>query len=240
MSKQFFDAIRPFFGGRLSSNQVAGLNVLLEATKGLPVKHRAYILATAFHETGPASSALHMTPRREIWGPTEAQQRYEGRADLGNTVAGDGFRFLGRGYVQLTGRTNYRRASRLVGKDLLATPSLAQRPEIAAPIMVDGMVNGWFTGKKLADCESFVDMRRVVNGTDQAAKIADYAIKFEDALRAVPQPAVVLAPPLAPAPEAAPVPAPVVVAPAPAPAKVFSHADLARILRKIADEIEAA
>ena len=236
--KQFFDKVRAAFGA-LSRNQVDGLNILLDATKALSVKHRAYVLATAWHETGPEDTALHMTPRREIWGPTEAQQRYEGRADLGNTVAGDGFRFLGRGYVQITGRSNYRRASRLVGQDLLATPSLAQRPEIASVIIVDGMVKGWFTGKGLADCESFVDMRRVVNGTDQAAKIADYAIKFEDALRAVPQPDVVLAPPLAPAPEAAPIPAPA-PAPAPAAAKVFSHADLARILRKIADEIEAA
>jgi predicted chitinase len=226
--KEFFDAVRAAFGP-LSRNQVNGLNILLAATKGLPLKHRAYVLATAWHETGPEDSVLHMTPCREKWGPTEAQQRYEGHEKLGNTQPGDGYRFLGRGYVQITGRANYRRASRLVGKDLLATPSLAQRPEIASVIIVDGMVNGWFTGKRMADFDNYADMRRVVNGTDKAALIADYAVKFEDALRAVPQPAVVLAPPLAPAP-----------APAPSAAKAFSHADLARILRKIADEIEAA
>ena len=44
---------------------------------------------------------------RELWVPTAAQQSYEGRRDLGNTVPGDGFKFRGRGAIQLTGRHNY-------------------------------------------------------------------------------------------------------------------------------------
>ena len=55
---------------------------------------------------------LHESTRmkhvREVWGPTPAQQRYEGRADLGNTRAGDGKLFLGRDLLQVTGRSNYR------------------------------------------------------------------------------------------------------------------------------------
>jgi putative chitinase len=180
----FFETLRNAFGP-LAQNQVNGIEYLLVATGGLPLQHRAYILATAWHETGPASSKLHMTPRREIWGPTAAQKRYEGNVkSLGNTVPGDGKRFMGRGYVQITGRTNYAKASLVVGASLVADPDLALRPPVAAAIIVDGMTKGWFTGKKMADFDNYRDMRRVVNGTDKADLIAGYAEKFERALKA--------------------------------------------------------
>lgn len=195
--KAFYDSLRTAFGP-LTQSQVDGVELLVTATAGLPIRHRAYILATAWHETGPASSPLHMTPRREIWGPTDAQKRYEGRADLGNTLPGDGKRYMGRGYVQITGRANYQKASFLTGRDLVANPDIALEPDIAARVMVHGMVNGWFTGRKLADFDSYQNMRRVVNGTDRAALIAGYAEKFEAALRQLeesPAPAHVPPPP---------------------------------------------
>jgi putative chitinase len=206
---KFFDVIRREFGP-LAQNQVDGINTLLKASKDLPLKHRAYLLATAWHETGPASSPLHMTPRREIWGPTAAQKRYEGRVDLGNTVSGDGKRFMGRGYVQITGRTNYAKASKLVGKDLVGNPDLALVDDIAAAIIVDGMKHGWFTGKKMSDYSTYKGMRRVVNGTDKDTLIAGYAEKFEDALVAmgleVSEPPKPVAPPPPPPPVEVPTP----------------------------------
>lgn len=224
--QQFFAKVREGFGS-LSQNEVNGINFLLTATEGLPLRHQAYIFATAWHETGPESSILHMTPRREIWGPTEAQQRYEGREDLGNKIAGDGKRFMGRGYVQITGRRNYERASKLLGADLLTNPDLAMKPQHASKIMIDGMVHGWFTGKKLADFVDYVSMRQVVNGTDKATLIAGYAERFEAALKTV----VVEAskPPTPPA----------VILPSEAPAQpgYVSKAELAAMLRKIADEL---
>ena len=206
--KAFFDKLRASFGP-LSVNQVAGIEFLLKATEGLPLRHRAYILGTAWHETGPASSDLHMTPRREIWGPTPAQQRYEGRVDLGNTQPGDGKRFMGRGYVQITGRANYHRASTIVGRDLVANPDLTMDPDIAAKIIVHGMVHGWFTGRKMSDFDSYVNMRRVVNGTDRAELIAGHADKFEAALKLLPaKPAGKPVEPVPPAPAPIPPPAP--------------------------------
>lgn len=215
--KQFYDSLRAFFGP-LRQNQVEGIEILLQATEKLPLTHRAYVLATSWHETGPAASDLHMTPRREIWGPTAAQKGYEGRKDLGNTVAGDGKRFMGRGYVQITGRANYHKASNLVGKDLVANPDLALEPDIAARIIVHGMSVGWFTGKKMADYTSYTDMRRVVNGTDKAALIAGYARDFETALKLLPaapeKPVEPVPPPPPPVEPPKPEPAPV---PPPAP-----------------------
>jgi hypothetical protein len=126
-----------------------------------------------------------MTPRREIWGPTPAQSRYEGSKALGNTLPGDGKKFMGRGYVQITGRHNYDTASVAVGKDLVANPDLALDPDIAANIIVSGMKEGWFTGKSMSDYLSYHDMRRVVNGLDKADLIAGYAEKFEKALNSI-------------------------------------------------------
>lgn len=208
--KAFFDQVRAAFGP-LGQNHVDGLTALVAATSHLPIDHQAYVLATAWHETGPASSPLHMTPRREIWGPTPAQKRYEGRKDLGNTVPGDGKRFAGRGYVQITGRANYAKASTLTGRDLVANPDLALQPAIAAKIIVDGMTKGWFTGKKMADFKTYTAMRAVVNGSDKAQLIASYAVKFEAALKAhyagakadpVPPPPDVETIPVLPVPEA--------------------------------------
>lgn len=234
MSKEFFNAVRGEFGA-LRQNQVDGMNRLLAATEGMPLRHRAYIMATVHHETGPAASDLHWTPRREIWGPTDAQKRYEGRKDLGNTVPGDGKRYMGRGYVQITGRANYNKASLATGRDLVANPDLALDAEIAAHIIVAGMRDGWFTGKKLADYTSFKDMRRIVNGTDRADLIAGYAESFEMAFKAVPaKPVAPVSPPPAPTPPLTPE-TPPAATPAPGnPATVIAGGLLAAVAALIA------
>lgn len=63
-------------------------------------------------------------------------QRYEGSKALGNTEPGDGARFIGRGYIVLTGRSNYTRVSKDIGVDLVAEPDRAADPDIAAKVFV--------------------------------------------------------------------------------------------------------
>ena len=55
---------------------------------------------------------------------------------LGNTQSGDGGRYIGRGYIQLTGRANYAKYGQLIGKDLLSNPQLLNTPEVAAEVSV--------------------------------------------------------------------------------------------------------
>lgn len=63
-----------------------------------------------------------------------AHKIYEGRTDLGNTTAGDGYKYRGRGFIQLTGKTNYEKYGKLIGQDLLKNPDLAAQPDIAAKL----------------------------------------------------------------------------------------------------------
>jgi putative chitinase len=182
--KAFFDAIRPMFGGKMTAAQVEGCEALIRATAGLPLAWRAYLLATAFHET-----ARTMQPITEYGGRKYFDKYDTGNLAkaLGNTPAkdGDGFEYRGRGYVQITGRANYAKAGKALGLDLIADPDLALVPEYAAKILVRGCTEGWFTGKKLGDYASYKDMRRVVNGTDKADEIARYARAFEGAFVAL-------------------------------------------------------
>ena len=140
---------------------------------GLTGLQKAYVLATAKHESG---MGRHMT---ELGGRNYFA-RYEGLADLGNTYAGDGERFKGRGYVQITGRRNYAYWSERLGIDLVAKPERAAEPDIAAQILVLGMRDGTFTGKRLSNYigetkADFIGARKIVNGTDRAHHIAQLA-----------------------------------------------------------------
>lgn len=148
---------------------------------GLLRNQTAYVLASAHWETG------NFKYMREIWGPTAAQKRYEGRKDLGNIQDGDGKRYMGRGFIQITGRRNYTDWAMRLGIDLVGNPALAEKPEYAVRILVEGMKLGTFTGKKLSDYitlqrSDFVNARRIVNGTDKAAQIASLARDYDKAL----------------------------------------------------------
>lgn len=98
----------------------------------------------------------------EIWGPTPAQKRYEGRRDLGNVHPGDGSRFRGRGPIQITGRANYQKYGDLLGIDLVNSPMLAASKEVAFRIAG----SFWKTHglNDLADSEKFVDITKRING----------------------------------------------------------------------------
>lgn len=191
----FFAALKAaqLLGPSLDQSEVDGVNAILSAcgAAGWGPRFTAYALATADRETGGT-----MKPIKE-WGGVQyftrmydVQGRDPVRArKMGNTAPGDGARYCGRGYVQLTWKANYAKAERELGHNLVSQPDLALRPDIAAKIMVRGMSEGWFTGKKLSDyitndkCD-FVNARRIINGTDHAKEIAAEAGHYLAALQA--------------------------------------------------------
>lgn len=126
----------------------------------------AYVLATADHETGGT-----MQPVREA-GYLKNPIKYLRSLRY--------FPYYGRGHVQLTWKGNYLRYERLLGLPLVANPDLALRFDVSVFILVHGMRMGAFTSKRLSDYirpghVNFTGARRIVNGTDKAAKIAGLA-----------------------------------------------------------------
>lgn len=190
-----FDVIRPAFGGQLRQTQVDGINHLIEMwdRHGDGDKRKlAYLLATTAWETAHTMQPIHERGGKKYFDKYEPDTKI-GKT-LGNTMPGDGYKYRGRGYVQLTGRRNYNRAGKAVGLDLVKEPDLALMPEASARILITGCLEGWFTGRKLGDyvtadqCD-YKTSRKVINGLDKADQIAILAQTFETALAAKPAPA---------------------------------------------------
>ncbi len=178
----FFDyAKQRLFGGSLKQSQVDGINAILDVwEKNYSDKDDrwlAYMLATAHHETD-----RRMQPIEE-YGKGKGRA-YGSRLKMNRTPYNDvnGI-FYGRGFVQLTWYENYDKAGKKLGIDLLNDPSKALDLSVAAQIMFLGMMEGWFTGKKLSDyfnsnTEDWVNARRIINGTDKANLISSYGRNY--------------------------------------------------------------
>ena len=183
----FYETVktRLFPGGKLNSNQVKGMETILDEWSSnwsnYDDRWLAYMLATTFHET-----ATTMQPIEEYG---KGKTRPYGRnIKLDKTQYTDTTKiFYGRGLVQITWYENYAKASKKVGIDLIQSPEKALESSVATRIMFYGMTEGWFTGKKLSDYfgsgkEDWINARRIINGTDRAVQIADYGKKFYSAI----------------------------------------------------------
>lgn len=160
---------------------------------GLPRNQLAYVLATAYWESGST-----MKPVREAFGKsTEDTIRRLDNAKAKGQLPWvkkvywqkdiDGKAWFGRGYVQLTWKDNYIRAGHKLNIDLWKDPDRVMEPAIAAEILVRGMKEGWFTSKRLdqyitSKASDYVGARRIVNGMDKATVIAELAREYENDL----------------------------------------------------------
>ena len=89
---------------------------------------------------------------------------YDGRTNLGNLQPGDGAKFRGRGFVQLTGRDNYQRYGKLLGVDLAEQPDLAKAPEVAAVLLAQFLAACAAPMRVALAAGKFATARKLVNG----------------------------------------------------------------------------
>lgn len=103
---------------------------------------------------------------------------YEGRTDLGNIYPGDGVRYKGRGYIQITGRSNYRSYGGYIGEDLENNPTLAEQPAIAAKVALQ-----YWNHRVKPRVSNFADttaVTKLINGgtnglSDRESKFSQYS-----------------------------------------------------------------
>ena len=161
-----------------NAGQTAGvfvpvLNTAMVRFQIVGTKRIAAFIAQIGHESGQLKYV------KEIWGPTAAQAKYEGRKDLGNTVAGDGSKYRGRGLIQITGRANYMACGEALGLDLIKQPELLEKPQHAC------MSAAWFWASRglstLADAGKFDTITNRINGGQNGA--ADRQALYAKALK---------------------------------------------------------
>ena len=129
---------------------------------------KAHFLAQIQHESGGFKWLKEL-------GNDAYFKKYEGRKDLGNTVAGDGLRFKGRGYIQITGRANYTEISKDLGVDFVSKPELLEQE---ANAMLSAL---WFWDKRklnaLADKNDLRGITRRINGGFNGLADREYNFK---------------------------------------------------------------
>lgn len=194
--KAFFDAIRPLFGGRLTLAQVEGLILIVTygLTNGYSRPDLAYVLATAFHETGRRMQPIREGFARSNAGAIRAVTGLYNKGIISRNYAlqdGYGNSYYGRGYVQITWKENYAKFENILGIPLVANPDLALLPEHALDILFIGMRDGLFRNASLADVPDFMttpaftaENRDIINGDvrKNGPRIAGYAAAFFTAL----------------------------------------------------------
>jgi putative chitinase len=155
-----------------AENWAAPINEAMDAFDITTPARVAAFLAQIGHESG------HLQYVRELWGPTPAQARYEGRADLGNTQPGDGYRYRGRGLIQTTGRTNYARTRDGLRHAFDGVPDFEADPEALEAPKWAARSAAWFWSvhglNVLADQDEFETITRRINGglNGQAERVA--------------------------------------------------------------------
>jgi hypothetical protein len=186
-TKHFYDTMRPvLFSTGLSTKQFDGIESILKlcADSGITdTRWIAYILGTIYHECNKTMQPI------EEYGKGQGHP-YGKKLKMATDAGGNHIPYTtpdqiyyGRGYVQLTWYENYAAQGKILGLDLLNNPEWVLQSEIAGKILIHGMTKGDFTGRYLSQffndtTSDYINARKIINGLDRAAVIANYAHTF--------------------------------------------------------------
>jgi len=183
---QFFQLVRhSLFSGKLSKDQVLGLESIIDEYEAkysyIGLDALAYVFATAYHEVDKK-----MKPIEEYGKGRGRTYGRKVKMSMKHYLTPDKI-YFGRGFVQLTWYENYEKAGKKLNIDLLNNPELALDLKHATDIMFLGMIEGWFTARKLSGYfgtskPNYIGARAIINGKDKQNLIAGYALKFRQAL----------------------------------------------------------
>ena len=197
----FFNVVRPTVnGGRLTHKQVLGFEAVIAACaeQRINLEHTAYILATAYHETGG-----RMEPVREGFSSTDAGSRAAVAKLLERGIIrydyaqpeSNGKSYYGRGLVQLTHLGNYAKTGHALGLDLVSYPDKMLDLRVSVDAIIWGMTTGAYRNKSLTKMlpyaeptlEEWINARDIINGDvkKNGGLIAKHAITFYTALKGV-------------------------------------------------------
>ncbi len=198
---QFFQLVRhSLFSGKLSKEQVLGLESIIDEYEAkysyIGLDALAYVLATAYHEVDKKMKPIEEYSHRKNmdYGRffiDKSKRKYGLKMGKGPGrrvayYAPDKL-YFGRGLCQLTWYENYEKAGKKLNLDLINNPELALELKNAVDILFTGMIEGWFTTRRLSQyfnrykCD-FIGARAIINGKDKQNLIAGYALKFRQAL----------------------------------------------------------
>lgn len=195
----FFGAVRPLMkNGRLSQSQVDGFQAIISEciAQDINLEHTAYILATAYHETGGRMEAVREGFAKTDEGARNAVERLYTKGVISRNYAlpeSNGRSYYGRGLVQLTHLDNYARTGHALGIDLVTKPDQMLDLYVSVKAMIWGMVEGAYRRKSLTKMlpyadptlDEWIQARDIINGdvNKNGEKIARYAIAFYSALQ---------------------------------------------------------
>jgi putative chitinase len=122
--------------------------------KGINTKRKlTHFISQLAHESGRFKYIYELGGRKRFI------RLYGRKKRLGNDTLEDGYTYRGRGFIQLTGKYNYRLYGKLIGLDLIKNPDLAAEPEVAVRIAV-----AYWIKHKLHELDDIETITRKING----------------------------------------------------------------------------